>query len=130
MRLFIRWIIIAISLWVAVLLVPGLSKDGNIWTWLLVAAIFGLVNAIIRPIVLLLSCPLVVLTLGLFVLIVNWAMLSLTIWISSSVFNLGFTSDGFWATFFGAIVISIVSGVLNIFLRDDKEDKNTIIVQR
>ena len=71
-----------------------------------------------------------VLTLGLFVLIVNWAMLSLTIWISSEVFNLGFTSDGFWSTFFGAIVISIVSGVLNIFLRDDKEDGNTIIVQR
>lgn len=130
MRLLIRWVVIAVSLWVAVLLVPGLTKDGNIWTWFLVAAIFGLVNAIIRPIVLVLSCPLVVLTLGLFVLIVNWAMLSLTIWISSDVFNLGFTSDGFWSTFFGAIVISIVSGVLNIFLRDDKEEGNTIIVQR
>ena len=121
MRLLIRWIIVAFSLWVAVQLVPGLEKDGNLWTWFLVAAIFGLVNAVIRPFVLLLSCPLVVLTLGLFVLIVNWAMLSLTIWLSSSVFNLGFTSDGFWATFFGAIVISIVSGLLNIFLKDSNE---------
>ena len=121
MRLLIRWIIVAFSLWVAVQLVPGLEKDGNLWTWFLVAAIFGLVNAVIRPFVLLLSCPLVVLTLGLFVLIVNWAMLSLTIWLSSSVFNLGFTSDGFWATFFGAIVISIVSGLLSIFLKDSNE---------
>ena len=123
MRLLIRWVVIAFSLWVAVLIVPGLEKDGNLLTWFLVAAIFGLVNAVIRPFVLLLSCPLVVLTMGLFVLIVNWAMLSLTIWLSSSVFNLGFTSDGFWSTFFGAIVISIVSGILNIFLKDNNEKK-------
>lgn len=123
MRLLIRWVIVAFAFWVAVTLVPGLEKDGNIVTWFLVAAIFGLVNAVIRPFVLLLSCPLVVLTLGLFVLIVNWAMLSLTIWISSSVFSLGFTSDGFWSTFFGAIVISIVSGILSIFLKDSNEKK-------
>lgn len=121
MRLLIRWVIVAISLWVAVILVPGLEKDGNLWTWFAVAAVFGLVNAIIRPIVLVLSCPLVVLTLGLFVLIVNTIMLSLTIWISTSWFNLGFTSTGFWATFFGALVISIVSGVLSIFLKDSNE---------
>lgn len=121
MRLLIRWVVIALSLWVAVLIVPGLNHEGSIWTLFLVAAIFGLINAILRPIVLVLSCPLVMLTLGLFVLVVNWAMLSLTIWISSDVFNLGFTSDGFWATFFGAIVISIVSGVLNIFLKDNDE---------
>ena len=127
MRLLIRWVVIAIALWVAVLIVPGLSKDGNISTWFIVAAIFGLVNAIIRPFVLLLSCPLVVLTLGLFVLVVNWAMLSLTIWISSDVFNLGFTSDGFWPTFWGAIVISIVSGILNIFLKDNNEKKDGVV---
>ena len=127
MRLLIRWVVIAIALWVAVLIVPGLSKDGNIWTWFIVAAIFGLVNAIIRPFVLLLSCPLVVLTLGLFVLVVNWAMLSLTIWILSDVFNLGFTSDGFWPTFWGAIVISIVSGILNIFLKDNNEKKDGVV---
>ena len=127
MRLLIRWVVIAIALWVSVLIVPGLSKDGNIWTWFIVAAIFGLVNAIIRPFVLLLSCPLVVLTLGLFVLVVNWAMLSLTIWISSDVFALGFTSDGFWPTFWGAIVISIVSGILNIFLKDNNEKKDGVV---
>lgn len=119
MKLLIRWVAIAVSLWVAILIVPGLNHEGSIWTLFLVAAIFGLINAILRPVVLFLSCPLVMLTLGLFVLIVNWAMLSLTIWISSDVFNLGFTSDSFWATFFGAIVISIVSAILNIFLKDD-----------
>jgi putative membrane protein len=127
MRLLIRWVVIAVSLWVAVLIVPGLNHEGSIWTLFLAAAIFGLINAILRPIVLLLSCPLVVLTLGLFVLIVNWAMLSLTIWISSDVFNLGFTSDSFWATFFGAIVISVVSGILNIFLKDNNEKDGVII---
>jgi putative membrane protein len=121
MRLLIRWAIVAFAFWVAVMLVPGLEKDGNIWTWFLLAAVFGLVNAFIRPFILILSCPLVALTLGLFVLIINTLMLSLTIWISTSVFNLGITSDGFWSTFFGAIVISVVSGVLSIFLKDSNE---------
>lgn len=120
MRLLIRWAIVAFAFWVAVMLVPGLEKDGNIWTWFLLAAVFGLVNAFIRPIVMVLSCPLVVLTLGLFVLIINTIMLSLTIWFSSSL-GLGITSDGFWSTFFGAIVISVVSGVLSIFLKDNNE---------
>ncbi|PID85959.1 MAG: hypothetical protein CSA11_01465 [Chloroflexi bacterium] len=119
MKLLIRWVIIAISLWAAVTIVPGLHYEGSIWALFLVAAIFGLVNAIIRPIVMVLSCPLVLLTMGLFVLIVNGAMLSLTIWISSNIFNSGFSSESFWATFFGAIIISIVSAILNMFVKDD-----------
>ena len=128
MRLLIRWIAIAFSLWVAVLLVPGFNHEGEVWSFFVVAAIFGLINAILRPIVLFFSCPLVVLTLGLFVLVVNWAMLSLTLWISSSVFNLGFSSDGFWSTFFAAIVISIVSGILNIFLKDKDDDNSSAVI--
>jgi putative membrane protein len=120
-KLLIRWVVAAISLWMAILIVPGLNYEGGGLELFIIAAIFGLINAIIRPIVLFLSCPLVVLTLGLFILIVNWAMLSLTIWISSDVLNLGFTSEGFWATFFGAIVISIISAILNIFVKDDRE---------
>jgi putative membrane protein len=128
MRLLIRWIAIAFSLWVAVLLVPGFNHEGEVWSFFVVAAIFGLINAILRPIVLFFSCPLVVLTLGLFVLVVNWAMLSLTLWISSSVFNLGFSSDSFWSTFFAAIVISIVSGILNIFLKDKDDDNSDVVI--
>jgi putative membrane protein len=120
MRLLIRWVITAVSLWAAVLIVPGIQHEGSIWSLFIVAAIFGLVNALVRPFVLLLSCPLVALTLGLFVLIINGLMLSLTIWLSSF-FDLGFTSDGFWPTFLGALVISIVSGLLSIFLPDERE---------
>ncbi|MFO7683173.1 MAG: phage holin family protein [Chloroflexota bacterium] len=121
MRLLLRWLVDALGLGVAVWLVPGFNHEGEIWTFLVVAAIFGLINAVLRPIVLFFSCPLVVLTLGLFILVVNWAMLSLTLWISGSIFNLGFTSDSFWTTFVAAIVISLVTGILNLFLKD-KDD--------
>ena len=121
-RLFVRLLANALALWVAVLIIPGLSHEGSGLALLGVALIFGLVNALVRPIILFLTCPLVVLTLGLFVLVVNTIMLSLTIWLSES-FNLGFTSDGFGWTFLGALVVSVVSGVLTAVLKDDGEDR-------
>lgn len=119
-NLLLRWLVNAIALWVAVKLLPGLHHDGTTISLIAVALIFGLVNALVRPLLLLLTCPLVLLTLGLFVLIVNTLMLSLTIALSNSL-GLGITSDSFVATFLGSIVISLVSGVLNIFLKDDRE---------
>jgi len=128
-KLLVRWVVIAISLWLAILIVPGLHYEGTGLELFVIAAIFGLVNAIIRPIVLFLSCPLVVLTFGLFILIINTLMLSLTIWLSS-IFNLGFTSESFWATFLGAVVISIVSGILNLFLKDKDDDSGVVIIKK
>jgi putative membrane protein len=128
-KLLVRWVVIAVSLWVAVLIVPGLHYEGSGVELFIIAAIFGLVNAVIRPIVLLLSCPLVVLTFGLFILVVNTLMLSLTIWLSS-LFNFGITSEGFWATFLGAVVISIVSGILNLFLKDRDDDTEVVIFKK
>jgi putative membrane protein len=122
-NLLLRLIINAIALWAAVRLVPGLNHEGDLVTLLIIALIFGVVNALVRPLLVLLTCPLIVVTLGLFVLIVNTALLSLTIWVSNEVFNLGFTSNSFWATFFGAIVISVVSSLLSLFLKDDRESK-------
>jgi putative membrane protein len=117
-KLLIRLIVNAIALWIAVELVPGLSYDGDPVTLLLVALIFGLVNALIRPLLAILSCPLIVLTLGLFVLVINGLMLALTAWLSQQ-FGLGFTVENFWAALLGAIVISIVSALLNLFVADD-----------
>lgn len=120
-RFLIRLLANAIALWAAVQIVPGLSFEGSVWGWLGIALIFGIVNALVRPIVLFFSCPLVLLTLGLFVLIVNALMLSLTIWLSSDVLGFGIGSTGFWATFWGAIVISVVSWLISLILPDDRD---------
>jgi putative membrane protein len=120
-KLLVRLIINAIALWAAVSLVPGLNYEGDWVTLLIIALIFGVVNALVRPLLILLTCPLIVVTLGLFVLVVNTIMLSMTIWISNDLLNQSFTTTGFWATFFGALVISIVSGLLSLLIKDDNE---------
>lgn len=135
MRLLIRLAVNALALWVAFEIVPGLNYAAESTASIFVIAIiFGVANALVRPLLVLLTCPLIVLTLGLFVLIVNTIMLSLTIWLAGpEVFDLGLTSNGFWSTFLGAIVISIVSGVINLLLKDphEKEDDGpSIIVQK
>ena len=107
-----RTLITALAFLVAQALVPGIVITG--WGWLLIAAIvFGLVNAIVRPAIFLLSRPLTILTLGLFTLVINAAMLGLTAW-----FILGFEVRGFWAAFWGAIVIWIVSWIANGLVGD------------
>ncbi|RMG93197.1 MAG: phage holin family protein [Chloroflexi bacterium] len=128
-KLLIRWGINAIALWAAIQIVPGLDHDGTGVSLLMIALIFGLVNALVRPFLLLLTCPLVLLTLGVFLLVINTVMLSLTIWISS-LFDLGMSSSGFWATFFGALVISIVSGVINLLIKDDDERETRVTIIR
>ncbi|HWO94286.1 MAG TPA: phage holin family protein [Dehalococcoidia bacterium] len=110
MGLLIRWAINAVALVVAAALVPGIELEG--WeSTLITAGIFGIVNALIRPFVMCITCLLQVLTLGLFTLIVNAAMLALTAWAADGL-GLEFEVDGFWAAFLGALVISLVSFVL------------------
>jgi putative membrane protein len=122
-RLIIRWIINVLALLAAIWLIPGIGFVGEKWWMLLiVAAIFGLVNALIRPIVVVFSCPLLILTLGLFTIIINAAMLSLTAWISTEIFNLGFVVTDPWAAIFGALVVSVVSFVLTLLLREPREE--------
>ena len=121
-RLILRWLINAGALWLAAYLVEGISYEG--WQALLiVAAIFGLVNALIRPIVTLLSCPLLILTLGLFTIVINALMLLLLSWLADQ-FAIAFWVEGFWpAAVLGALVVSAVSIVGSIFLRDRREDR-------
>lgn len=121
-RLLMRWGINALAIWLAVLVVPGIHYTGTNLSLLIIALIFGLVNALVRPLLLFLSCPLIVLTLGLFVLIINTAMLSLTAWLAGpTILDLGLVIDGFWPTFFGALLISLVSSFMNLLVKDSGE---------
>ncbi len=119
MKIIIRIIINAVALWLTALLLPAINLTSEVLGILLVAVIFGLVNALIRPIVKLLSLPLTVLTLGLFTLVINTAMLLLTAWIAGNYLSIdgNFLTRLLWA-FIGSIIISIISTVLSWILPD------------
>lgn len=109
----------AASLWVAVWLVNGFEFDGQWWQFLIVAAIMGLTGAIVKPILRLFSLPLILLTFGLFLIVVNAIVLAIVVWLSG-VFDLGLTSEGFfWSTFLASIVISIAGWIIGWVLPDD-----------
>jgi putative membrane protein len=119
MGFILRLLVTAASLWVAVHFVPGITYSGS-WMGLLgVALVFGIINAIVRPILYFLTCPLIVLTLGLFILILNAALLGLTSAVAQS-FGLAFHVRGFASALIGGIVIGIVSTVLNVFVGDKR----------
>ena len=118
----IRVVLNAVAVWVATLIVPGVevtadSTGKKVLTLLVVAAILGLINATIKPVAQLLSLPLTILTLGIFALIVNGLLFWLVAVISDAI-GAPFHVDGFWAGFWGAIVVSIVSWLLSIVVRD------------
>lgn len=115
MRFIIRLVITAVSLWAAVALIPGISYDGAWWGLLLVALVFGLINALVRPVLVLLSCPLIVLTLGLFIFILNAFLLWLTSQVSEAL-GIDFVVRGFWAAVLGGIIVGLVSTVLNLLV--------------
>jgi putative membrane protein len=121
MRLLVRWLITAIALLLTARLLPGFRIVGtSAWVAVAVmAAILGLVNATIRPLLRFLSCGLIVLTLGLFLLVINAATLGLASWIAVTWFGVGFYIDGFWPAFWGSILISIIAFLLSLFLDDE-----------
>ena len=119
MRLVVRILVNAFALWAATF-VPGISHGGGFGTLLLVALVFGFVNALIRPLLTLLSCPLIILTLGLFTFVVNALMLMLTGWLSGKL-GIQFAVDGFWPALWGSLVVTVVSTLLSFFLPDGKE---------
>lgn len=113
--LLLHWVLNAAALWVAAALIPGLDFTGGPGRLLLVAAVFGIVNSTLRPLLAILTCPLIVLTLGLFTLVINALMLLITGWLSEG-WSLGFTVSGFWAAFFGGLVVGLVSMPLSLAL--------------
>ena len=117
MRLILRLVINAVDLMVAAWLLTGISVAGgstsrNALTLIVVAAVFGIVNAIVKPVVTFVSMPFVILTLGLLLLVINGLMLLLTSWISGKI-GVSFHVDGFWTAVLGALILSVVSSVLN-----------------
>jgi putative membrane protein len=125
MRILVRLVISAAALAAAAWLLDGItvgpgSGAKRALTLLGVAVVFGVVNAVVRPVVRLLSLPLLIVTLGLFTFVVNALMLLLTSWLCDQL-ELPFRVDGFWTAVLGSIVISIVSFLLNTLVRDRHE---------
>jgi putative membrane protein len=111
--LLLHWVFNAVALWLAAYLLDGLAFTGDLLHLVLVGAVFGMVNSLVRPLLTVLTCPLIVLTLGLFTFVINALMLLLTGWLSAY-WDLGFTVDGFWPAFWGGMVVGLVSLVLSL----------------
>jgi putative membrane protein len=122
-KLILRWAINAFALWVAVTYIPGIHPAQTGWLPIIgLALVFGLINALLRPLIVLLTCPLIILTLGLGTLLIN----TLLFWLAGLVgnqFGIGFTVDGFWPAFLGALVVTVISTALTLLLKDDSEGR-------
>jgi putative membrane protein len=117
LQLLLRWAIGSLAIFAAVWVVPGINFSGPGWHIGVVALVFGLLNALLRPLIYLLTCPLVILTLGLFGLVINAMLLGLTSALADQL-NIAFSIDGFWPAFWGGLVISIVSTALGVLAGD------------
>jgi putative membrane protein len=124
-RFLLRWGINTIALYVAVQLLPGLEHTGTGAALLGVALIFGLINAALKPVLIVLSCPLLVFTFGLFLLVINGLLLLITAWVSD-LFELGFTVDGLTWGILGSLVISLISLFLNSLIASDERWERTV----
>jgi len=125
MKFILRWAINAVALYVAVILLPQyIIRQGGWINIIWLALIFGLVNAILRPPFKALTCLLIILTLGLFTLVINTLLFALTFWLSNFV-NLGITlaQPWFWSAFLGSLVVTIIGGILSGLLRDELRDR-------
>lgn len=114
----LTWLVAAVSLVITANVVPGITIS-SFPAAMVAAILIGFVNAIARPIITLLTLPLTILSLGLFLLVVNAISLSLAAWLAG-VFDIGFKVGGFWPAFFGAIVLSFVSGLIGHFVNLDR----------
>jgi putative membrane protein len=112
--LLIRWAILGIAIAAAAWLFSGVEVTGGFWSYVWAAAVLGLVNAVVRPVLVVVTLPLTVLTLGLFIFVVNAMTLGITDWLTSAI-----EIDGFWTTLFAAAVISLVSWALSSVIVED-----------
>ena len=113
MGLLLRIVVNAVALWVASLIVPGIrvaeqGTSGTIVTALVVAVVFGLLNALVKPLLVVLGLPLIAVTLGLFLLVINAAMLMLTSWVAGLV-GMPFSVDGFVPALLGSLVVTVIA---------------------
>jgi putative membrane protein len=120
-KFIIRWVINGIALYAAIFLLAGrgVTFTGDWISIIWLALIFGLINAFLRPLINVLTCPLIILTLGLFTLLTNTLLFWLTGQIGQS-FNLGLSVNGFWPAFLGGLIVSVVSIILSMLIHDGK----------
>jgi len=116
MNFLIRLFVNALALAVAAWLIDGIQMTGGFWDVLLIALVFGILNAILKPVLLFLSLPFLIVTLGLFALVINAVMLLITANLLDD-----FAVSGFWTAVLGSIVISLVTMVLGGFLKDGED---------
>jgi putative membrane protein len=124
-KLLVRWICNVVALFVAAWILSGVSYGDQWWTLFIAAAVFTLVNAWVKPVLAVLSIPFIVVTLGLFYFLINVLMLYLTDWIVPD-----FEIRTFWWGVLAAIIVSIVNGLLNMFLPDDDDRRRQVRVER
>ena len=115
-RIAANTVALAIAVWVT----GGLRYEGSAGRFLLVALLFGLVNALLRPLLTILTCPLIVLTLGLFTLVINAVLLLVTGWLSAR-WGLGFSVDGFWPALVGGVIVTLISTIVALAMRDGED---------
>ena len=120
MKFILRWIVIAVALYAAIAILPGIDYQGNWLGIFLMALIFGLVNALLRPLLKFLTCPLIILTLGLFTLVINTLLFYFTARIGNLVnINLTISDPIWWNAFLGGLIVSLVSIFLSMILKDE-----------
>jgi putative membrane protein len=125
MQIIWRLLINAAALWAATRITPGISFDGDWRTLLVVALVFGVLNVSVRPLLWFMTLPLLIVTLGLFTFVVNAVMLWLT-GVVSEWLGLGFHVEGFGAAFLGALVVSVVSFMLSLFVGANRRERHRI----
>jgi len=130
MKFLIRVLITAAAVGAATALVPGIelttaSTTSQIWTLIVVALIFGVANAVLKPIIKLIGCLFYILTLGLFALVVNALLFWLTSWAAAKL-SLPFHVTGFWAAFWGAIIVGVVGWALSLIFDDDRRERRAV----
>jgi len=130
MQFLYRWLVTAVAVAIAAAVVPGIEVTGNAWAAVIVTAlVLGFLNATLGLILKIGTLGCILMSLGLFALVINAGMLWLAGWVSGEVLNLGFTVDGFWPAFWGGIIVSIVSGIANWFApRPDTGSDSDVLV--
>ncbi len=121
-RFLTRWIISSLALWVAISIVPGIHGHEDWIAIVVLGLIFTFVNSFIRPLAKLVGCIPIILTFGLFTLVIN----AFLFWLTGQlglIFGVGFTTDGFWSAFLGSLVVSLVSLFLGLFVREEDQKR-------
>jgi putative membrane protein len=122
-RFILRWAINAVAIFLAIRFVPGISLQSGLMSVIWLALILGLMNAFLRPLLTLLTCPLIIVTLGLFTLLINTFLFWLTGQVGQ-IIGIHITINGFWPAFLGGLVVSVVSVVMTLILKDEMKGRH------